>query len=254
VGYGEWRMANSFSPGFRMGEQFCSFASSVKTLPKREKELNMHLNVITILAGTLIGLAVQKSSLGPNLQMHGDRFKPLTYDQMTPEQKTMTDHVLAGARGSMAGPYNVLLRSPEMGDLAQQFGAHMRFHSSLPKKLNELAILMTARFWNSSFEWYAHRKFGLEAGLTADLIDKLASGQRPSMDPDEEIIYNFCDELLKTRRVSDATFNRAKEKFGERGVVDLIGVLGYYHLVSMVLNVDRYPLPEGAKDEMNPRK
>lgn len=211
----------------------------------------MYIRVITALAGTLIGLAFADSSQGPDLQMCGDRFKPLTYDQMTPEQKTMTDHVLAGARGSMAGPYNVLLRSPEMGDLAQQFGAHMRFRSSLPIKLNELAILMTAKFWNSSFEWYAHRKFGLEAGLSPHLIDKIAAGQRPPLDPDEETIYNFCDELLNTRRVTDATFLRAKEKYGERGVVDLIGVLAYYHLVSMVLNVDRYPLPEGAKDQLN---
>ena len=214
----------------------------------------MYIKVMTALAGALLGLAFAESSQGPDLQMRGDRFKPLTYDQMTPEQKTMTDHVLAGARGSMAGPYNVLLRSPEMGDLAQQFGAHMRFHSSLPKKLNELAILMTAKFWNSSFEWYAHRKFGLEAGLSANLIDKIAIGQRPQLDPDEEIIYNFCDELLNSRRVTDATFNHAKEKFGERGVVDLIGVLGYYHLVSMVLNVDRYPLPEGSKDQLQTAK
>src|SRR5579871_2649797 len=201
-----------------------------------------------------LGVASAQKPTTDNLGLVGDRFKPLTYAEMTPAQKTMIDHLLAGERGGLGGPYNVLLRSPEMGDLAQQFGAHMRFHSSLPKKLNELAILMTAKFWNSPFEWYAHRKFGLEAGLSEDLVDKIAAGQRPAMSPDEELIYNFCDELLNTRRVTDTTFNRAKQQFGERGVVDLIGVLGYYHLVSMVLNVDRYPLPDGAKDQLNAPK
>jgi 4-carboxymuconolactone decarboxylase len=83
-----------------------------------------------------------------------------------------------------------------MGDLAQQFGAHVRFHSALPKKLNELAILMTAKFWNSPFVWHVHRKIGLDAGLGGPTIDGLAAGQRPSMDPDEDIVYSFCDELL----------------------------------------------------------
>jgi len=140
-----------------------------------------------------------------------------------------------------------------MGDLAQKFGAEMRFNSSLPKKLNELAILMTARFWNSQFEWYVHHKFALDAGLSPQLIASLSAGERPaSMDSDEKAVFTFCNELLQTRQVSDATFNRAKEKFGERGIVDLIGVLGYYHIVSMVLNVDEYPLPEGAHSELKP--
>jgi 4-carboxymuconolactone decarboxylase len=201
----------------------------------------------------ILGFAFADSQKHLDLQMRGDRFKPLNYEEMTPEQKTMTDHVLSGDRGTMAGPYNVLLRSPEMGDLAQKFGAHMRFRSSLPKKLNELAILIMARFWNSQFEWYAHHKFALDAGLSPAIIDAISRGQRPAaMAPDEEAIYNFCNELLNDRQVDDSTFNSAKEKFGERGVVDLIGVLGYYHLVSMVLNVDRYPLPEGAKAELAP--
>jgi 4-carboxymuconolactone decarboxylase len=151
----------------------------------------------------------------------------------------------------MHGPYNVMLRSPEMGDLAQKFGAHIRFYSSLSKKLNELAILMTARAWKSPFVWYIHRKFGIAAGLNAQLVDSLAIGQPPDMDPDETIVFEFCEELLNTRRVSDPTFQKTKDRFGERGIVDLIGVIGYYQLVSMLLNVDRHPLPEGASDELN---
>jgi 4-carboxymuconolactone decarboxylase len=200
--------------------------------------------------GALFGLVFAGSPKDPEFELRGDRFKPLTYVEMTPEQKTMTQHILSGERGTMDGPYNVLLRSPEMGDLAQKFGAQIRFHSVLPKKLNELAILMTAKFWNSPFVWHIHRTIGIEAGLSPQMIDSLAAEERPSMDLDEEIVHSFCDELLQTRRVSDLTFNRAKERFGERGTVDLIGVIGYYHLVSMLLNVDRYPLPDGVNDTL----
>ena len=211
----------------------------------------MRFKLICAGATALAGMAMAQAPTTPQLHLRGDRFKPLVYEQMTPEQKTLTDHVLAGDRGSMNGPYNVLLRSPEMGDLAQNYGAHMRFHSSVPHKLNEFAILMTARFWNSQYEWSAHHKYALEAGLSPEVIDSVAMGKRPtSMQADEEAVYNFCDELLNTRQVSDATFSAAKDKLGERGVVDLIGVMGYYHLVSMLLNVDRYPLPDGAKDEL----
>ncbi len=197
-----------------------------------------------------LGLTV---GVAPELHLRGGRFKPLVYDQMTLAQKTMTDDVLTGERGSMNGPYNVLLRSPEMGDLAQKYGAYLRFHSSVPKKLNEFAILITARHWNSQYEWYAHHKYGLRAGLNPEVIAALAVGKRPSpMEPDEEIVYNFCTELLDAKQVSDATFEAAKEKLGERGVVDLIGVVGYYQLVSMLLNVDGYPLPDDAKPELKP--
>jgi 4-carboxymuconolactone decarboxylase len=208
-----------------------------------------------LLCASLIGLAVGMAiaTTVPSFQLRGDRFKPLTWEQMTPEQKTMAEHVLAGDRGSLNGPYNVLLRSPEMGDLAQKWGAYMRFHSSIPHKLNEFAILITARFWNSQYEWYAHHQYALKAGLSAAVIDAVATGKRPaSMQPDEQIVYDFCHELLYTRQVSDAHFKAVVDRFGERGAVDLMGVMGYYHLVSMALNVDRYPLPAGAKPELSP--
>jgi len=212
----------------------------------------MNLKLICAsIVGLGIGIAIAATT--PAFQLRGDRFKPLTYEQMTPEPKTMTDHVLAGERGSMNGPYNVLLRSPEMGDLAQKYGAYERYHSVVPHKLNEFAILITARFWNSQYEWYAHHQYALKAGLSPAVIDAVATGRQPaSMQPDEEIVYNFCHELLNTRQVSDAHFKAAVDRFGERGVVDLIGVMGYYHLVSMALNVDRYPLPAGAKPELGP--
>ncbi len=201
-----------------------------------------------------IGLALAQGPKAPaDLHLRGDRFKPLTYVQMTPEQKTLVDHVLAGPRASMDGPFNIMLRSPEMGDLAQQLGAYVRFQSSLPRKLNEFAILITARSWNAQYEWYVHRQNALDAGLSPALIDAVAAGKRPAaMQPGEEAVYNFCTELLKTKQVSDATFAAAKAQFGERGVVDMTGVIGYYNLVSALLNVDRYPLPDGAKPELKP--
>ena len=208
-------------------------------------------------AGVLSAMVtvMAQDSKAPDLKLVGDRFKPLTYDKLTPAQKTMADHMMSGERRGMAGPFNVLLRSPEVGDLVQQMGAQLRFHSSLPRRLNELAIIMTARYWTAQYEWYAHKRLALEAGLNPAIVDAVAAGKRPaSMQPDEAAVYAFTDELLKTKQVSDATFQAAIGAFGERGVVDLIGVTGYYQLVSAVLNVDRYPLPAGVKAELLPLK
>ena len=190
----------------------------------------------------------------PNtVKLVGDRFAPLTYKEMTPAQKKMFESLLSGERRGAGGPFNVLLRSPEMGDLAQQFGASMRFHSTIPQKLNELAIIITARHWTSNFEWYAHRRAAQQAGLSQAVIEAIAAGRRPAaMQPDEEAVYDFCTELLTNKQVSDKTFKAVKDRFGERGVVDLIGVSGYYGLVSMLLNVDRYPLPDGVQPELKP--
>jgi 4-carboxymuconolactone decarboxylase len=208
-------------------------------------------------AGALIGLAAAAvlAADTPKFQLRGDRFKPLTYEQMTPEQRTLIDHLLSGPRGSVNGPFNVMLRSPELGDLQQAIGAYVRYRTSIPHKLNELAILMTGRHWNAQYEWYAHKRIALEAGLSPAIIADIAAGKRPAnLQPDEEIVYNFTRELNETKEVSDTTFKAAVEKFGERGVVDLVGTLGYYHLVSMLLNLDRYPLPEGTQPELQALK
>src|ERR1700733_2240412 len=202
---------------------------------------------------TLVGVAIAQDSKTRDLKLAGDRFKPLTYETMTPEQRKMTDDVLSGERGSMAGPYNVLLRSPEMGNLAQKFGAYTRFHSTVPKKLNEFAIIITARYWTSQFEWAPHKRAALEAGLSPAIADAVANGKRPaSMQPDEEVVYNFSNELLTAKQVSDAAYAPAGKLLGERGVVVLIGAMGYYQLVSMLLNTDRYPMPNGMAAELKP--
>jgi 4-carboxymuconolactone decarboxylase len=186
------------------------------------------------------------------IRLRGNRFRPLTWDEMTPAQKTMIEHLLAGPRGgSTEGPFNVQLRSPEMGDLGQQFGAATRFATTVPRKLYELAIIVTARHWTSQFEWAAHHRGALQAGLSPAIADAIAVGRRPvSMPPDEEAVYNFATELLETTQVSDRTFDAVKRVLGERGVVELISVMGWYGTVSMYLNVDRYPLPDGTQPEL----
>jgi 4-carboxymuconolactone decarboxylase len=187
------------------------------------------------------------------------RFKLIPPDELTPEQKKVADAIRSGPRaavknssaakpGPLGGPFNVWLRSPDVGNIIQSLGAEIRFKSSLPTKLNELAIIVTARHWSCQYEWYAHHRLALEAGLDPVIGEDIAQGRRPAkMDADERIVYDFSRELHETQGVSDATFKAARDRFSERGVVDLIAVNGFYGLVSMALNVDRTPLPEGVK-------
>jgi 4-carboxymuconolactone decarboxylase len=135
-----------------------------------------------------------------------------------------------------------------MGNVAQRLGEYVRFHTSVPRHLNEMAILMTAKAWSCQYEWHAHRPLALDAGLASSIVDDIQAGRRPNgMQPDEAIVYDFSTELRAHRRVTDATFERARMLLGEQGVVDLIALMGYYDLVAMTLNVDRYPLPDGAQ-------
>ena len=218
------------------------------------------LLALCAVALTIAGVAAQVPGTARpdprNVRLRGDRFKPLTYDEMTPAQRTMIEHLLAGPRGGTTeGPFNVQLRSPEMGDLGQQFGAATRFATTVPRKLYELAIIITARHWTSQFEWLAHHRGALQAGVSPAVADAISEGRRPaSMPPDEAVVYDFATELLDTKQVSDRTFAAAKALLGERGVVELINVMGWYGTVSMLLNVDRYPLPEGAQAELTPLK
>jgi len=192
------------------------------------------------------------------------RFKLIPLENLTPEQRVLADAIRSGPRaamkssaaskpGPLGGPFNVWLRSPGMGNIIQQLGAEIRFRSSLPSKLNEMAILITARKWTSQYEWFAHHKVAMEAGLDPAIARDIAQGRRPAkMSGDEAIVYDFSRELHETQGVSDATYKAALDRFGERGVVDLIAVNGFYVLVSMCLNVDRTPLPGGEKLPLEP--
>ena len=187
-------------------------------------------------------------------QLRGDRFKPLTPEEMTPAQKSVMDRVVSGKiEGGTGGPLNVLLRSPEYGENILRYGAYERFHSPLPNKLVELAALITIRDWTAQFPWYAHHRAATQASWNEAVIRAIAEGTRPgSLQPDEQAVYNFCTELLRTTQVGDPAFNALKAALGERGVVEVLGVMGYYQIVSMLLNTDRYPLPEGVQAELKP--
>jgi len=202
---------------------------------------------IAIALSAIAAGAIAAAQTSHRLNLRGDRFKPLTWEQLTVEQRTMVDDLLSGSRGSLNGPFNVLLRSPEMGNLAQKLGAYVRFHTSVPRRLNEMAILMTAKAWSCQYEWHAHKPLALDAGLPSSVIDDIQAGRRPTrMQQDEAVVYDFAAELRQRRRVTDETFERSRTLLGEQGLVDLIALMGYYDLVAMTLNVDRYPLPDGA--------
>ena len=175
------------------------------------------------------------------------RFKKLAESEMDDAQLKVYRDLMSGPRGGVRGPFNALLRSPVLADRAQKLGEYLRFESVLPARLNEFAILITARYWNAQYEWFAHYTHAMKGGLNPAVAADLAQGKRPAnMQDDEAIVYDFCSELHKNKCVCDATYQSALDKFSERGVIDLIGVSGYYSLVSMVLNVDRQPLPEGT--------
>jgi 4-carboxymuconolactone decarboxylase len=193
------------------------------------------------------------------------RFPVLTPARLTPAQRRLARSLLAGRRGDgeagpeavqrllRRGPFNAWMRSPELGEYLQKAGEYIRFKTSLPKRVNELAILITARHWTSQFEWYAHRLLALKAGLGEKLIDELARNRRPQrMRADETAVYDFCTQLHRRKNVSDAAYRRVVALFGEQGAMDLIAASGYYTVVSMTLNVARVPVPPGEKTPLKP--
>jgi 4-carboxymuconolactone decarboxylase len=186
--------------------------------------------------------------------MSETRFPPLTSEQMTDEQRAVVDSIQSGPRGAgLRGPFNALVRSPTLCDLVQRVGAYVRFGSSISAPLNELAICMAGRKWGAQYEFYAHRRLGIDAGLNPAILDAVALGRRPTdMSEDETTVYEFCTDLLSTGHVSDARYGAAFDRFGERGIMDLVGAVGYYSLVSMVLNVAQVPLPEGEAPPLKP--
>lgn len=185
--------------------------------------------------------------------MTGRRFKPLDAEAMTPEQRRAAEGILSGPRGRLAGPFDALLRSPDLADRAQRVGEYIRFGSSVPARLNELAILVTARRWTAQYEWYAHHRLAMQAGLRPEIAAAIARGERPrDMAADEAAVHDFAHQLVHTGGVSDESFAAVRELFGEQGVVDLVCACGYYCLVSFVLNVDRVPLPEGEAPPLAP--
>ncbi|WP_025597455.1 carboxymuconolactone decarboxylase family protein [Burkholderia sp. WSM2230] len=156
----------------------------------------------------------------------------------TPEQKAVLDEILSGPRGNLNGPFLGWIHSPELAQQAQRLGAFCRYRTGLPLRLSELAILVTAARWRAQAEWYIHYPIALEAGVREADVEAIRAGRRPAFaDPDDALIYDFASELYDTRRVSDATYEKALGRFGHQVVINLVGLLGYYALVAMTLNV-----------------
>jgi 4-carboxymuconolactone decarboxylase len=176
-----------------------------------------------------------------------DRMPPIPSDKMTDAQRAAAGE-FARARGTdVFGPFTALLRSPEVMTSARMMGDYLRYRSVLPPRLSELVILIIAREWSQQYEWHTHRDIAVKAGVKPETAAAIAVGRRPAgMADDEELVYDFCVELLRTRSVSDSMYQRIAAKFGEQGVIDTAGIMGYYTFLAMTMNVVRTPLPPGV--------
>ena len=180
-----------------------------------------------------------------------DRMPPIAPDHYSDAQKQAAAEFAGGRGYDVRGPFVPLLRSPEVMLRAKAMGDYLRFKSTLGSRLNEMVILITAREWTQQYEWHAHHALALKAGLDPKIADAIATGDRPiGMAEDEEIAYDMATEILRQKRVSDRTYGRALQKFGDQGVIDLLGVVGYYNFLAIVMNATRTGMPEGAAEPL----
>ena len=194
-------------------------------------------------------MPAKKPARKPAKKMPLPRVSILAEDKLTPAQRALLDSIRSGPRGgstTIRGPFAVFLHAPAFGELAQQLGGHCRFKTAVAPRLSEFAILATAKLWRAQYEWFAHVPQAERAGVKTQTIRDLHQGRVPKSAPkDERAIYDFIQELYKTRRVSDKTFARVRAILGETATVEFVGILGYYVLISMILNVFRMPPPAG---------
>jgi len=174
-----------------------------------------------------------------------ERMPAIPENKMTDAQKKVVKEITAGPRGVLNGPFVPLLRSPEFEDRLQKVGEYLRYDKALGRKLTEFIILITARQWTQQFEWNTHQPVALQAGVKPEIAAAITDGRHPvGMAEDEEIVYDYCTELIQNKSVSDVTYTRAVIRFGEKGVIDMTGVVGYYSLLGMILNATRVPAGE----------
>jgi 4-carboxymuconolactone decarboxylase len=188
-----------------------------------------------------------------SIQLRGDRFRGLHYREMTEDQRALLYNVVNSARAvtntTGNGPFNTLLRTPAVGEMSQQLGNAIRFSSGLSGRLRELATLMAGRAWTSAYEWYAHERYARDEGIEPDVIAAIAAHEQPdltAMPAEDAMVWRVADELLYSRRITDETYREALDVLGERRLLSTVTIAAYYEYVSMLLNVDRYPLPADA--------
>jgi 4-carboxymuconolactone decarboxylase len=197
----------------------------------------------------LLAVALACAHLAADAQ---DRLPPIPASELTEEQAQAAAEFVA-ARGQVTGPWIALLRSPELMKRTRGLSDYLRFESILPGYLREFAILMTARQWGQSYEWNAHYPLAIDEGFSAAMAQAILEGRRPEgMLEEEVILYDFVTELQRNHGVSDETYARAVDRFGEQGVVEIVSLVGYYTMIAMILNTARTPLPAGAKPALAP--
>jgi 4-carboxymuconolactone decarboxylase len=177
-----------------------------------------------------------------------ERMPPIPPEKYTEAQKKAADEFLATRKGPVFGPFIALMRSPAVMLRAKEMGDYLRFKNSIGQKLSEFTILIMARAWTADYEWYAHYPLAMKAGLKPEIAEAVFEGRRPDgMAADEEVVYNFVTELNTMKSISDVTYERIVKRVGEQGVIDIIGLQGYYTLIAMTLNVSRFELPKDGR-------
>ncbi|HTP51998.1 MAG TPA: carboxymuconolactone decarboxylase family protein [Anaeromyxobacteraceae bacterium] len=211
------------------------------------------IQLCALVGPLLTALALPAVAEGPGDAAKPPRFAPLTYEQLNAYQRPLGEQVLKVSSVGLGGPYSPLLRSPVLGQRMFDLLYYLRWNSSLPLRLNEMAILVTGRYWRSQVEWYAHAPLALKAGLPAEVIADLKAQKRPAnMKPDEAAVYDFVTELWTKHAVSDETFARAKQILGEQQVVDLTTVTGTYVTLAMLLAMAEEGVPPGKEPPFKP--
>ena len=178
------------------------------------------------------------------------RFPKIDPENMDERQKRVSDAIAGGPRGSVRGPFHALLYAPDVADLVQALGAHVRYAISIPWSLREIAILVTAKHWNAQYEWYAHEKEAQKAGTDQAIIDAIREGRRPDFSPDQSAeadIYAFATELYENRSISDAPFDKISNAHGKEGAIELVALMGHYNVIAMTLNVAEVEVPSGDR-------
>ena len=194
---------------------------------------------IAVIVGVIIAVMISLNAFAQ------DRMPAIPFDKMNDLQKKYAEEIIKGPRGALYGPFIPLIRSPELMDRSQRIGEYLRYKSAIGNKLTEFVIMITARQWTQQVIWAIHEPIVLKAGVKPEIIKAIADGRRPvGMSEDEDILYNFCMELHTNKNISDVTYDRALKRFGEQGVIDTLGINGYYTLIAMVMNGTRTAVPD----------